>query len=114
MLPSRILTKLPWPLGSAGLSLKSFVALHDQVAQGKNPILRRRVFDVIPNVKVGLDPRALEGSDEVFEKGRLHPQIVPDILEGDDDAGFLRQWNQTFDPFPEVSVAWLWALMYSA
>ena len=60
--------------------------LHDLVRQRGEPLLGRRVAHVVAQVEVGLDPGVLEGAHEGGHEIRLHPEVVPHVLEAEHDA----------------------------
>ena len=92
--------RLAAPIGVSRIEQVVFhVNFCEETVERENPLLRWREPHVIPDVEVSLDPRALERFDEVAKDLRLNPQVVPDVLERDDDLGFLGQRNQPLDRF---------------
>jgi hypothetical protein len=72
----------------------------EEIAQDKDPFLRRGILHVVADVEVGLHPAALEGGDELSKQRRFDPEIVPDVLEGDDHPALFGKRDQFPNRFP--------------
>jgi len=75
----------------------------DALAERPDPVLGPAVLDDVADVEVGLQPRALELVDVARELQRAEEEVVPDLLDGDDDLELLGEGSALRIPSCERS-----------
>src|SRR5262245_37223510 len=85
------------------------VHFDDARAERADPVLRIAVEDNVADVEVRLQPRRIELVDVPGEFDRAQEELVPHLLDGDDDFEILRHREQALpgDPLrtsPRIAV----------
>src|SRR5262249_46459065 len=83
------------PLVAAFLAFEILnMQFRDAFAERANPVLRVAVEDNVANIKPRLNYRTFEFVNVSRHFERAQEELVPNFLDADDDAKFLREGNE--------------------